>query len=261
MSQGGLPDWGQFGQQPPPSDPYGRKVPDPNGFGAGGGFDPVTGQALPPGPATYSAVDPYAAPVQPLPGFPPPAYQQPGYQQPGYPHPGYPQPGYQQPGYPLGYGAQGPPPYGVPFGYQMVPMVAPRPPKPGGAVAAAVLGYIQSGFVLIGGLALFSGAAGFEILDGRIGGELTVIAILAVIAGGLLVAGATTLLNRKPALLNVGAALSLVISLYFIIRLSDFEFGVVWVPIIYAVLPILIIALAAGREVRSWVRAGTFDAG
>jgi hypothetical protein len=253
VSQGGPPDWGQFGQQVPP-DPYGRKLPDTGGFAGAGGFDPVTGQALPPGPAAYSAVDPYAAPAYPPPNYPPP----------GYPPPGYPGPGYPQSAYPAGYGAQGPPAYGVPPGYQMVPMypLAPaRPPKPGGAVAAAVLGYIQSGFVLIGGVFLFSGAAGFEILDTRVGGELTVVAILAVIAGGLLVAGATTLLNRKPVLLNIGAVLSLIISLYFIIRLSNFEFGVVWVPIIYAVLPILSMAMAAGREVRAWVRAGTFDAG
>ena len=219
------------------------------------GFDPVTGQALPPGPAPYSIVDPYAAPAPP------------GYLPPGYAGPAYPQPGYQAPDFPAGYGTHGPPGYAgpvgyqVPAGYQIVPMYPARPPKPGGAVAAAVLGYIQAGFVLIGGLSLFSGAAGFEILDTRLGGELTVVAILAVIAGGLLVAGATTLLNRRPALLNVGAALSLVISIYFVVRLSHLEFGVVWVPVIYAVLPVLAIALAAGREVRAWVRAGTFDAG
>ena len=246
MSQGGPPDWDRFARQP---DPF-RSQPDPSGFGPPTGFDPVTGQALPPGPAAYSAVDPYAAA-----GYPPPTLAQPAFGPPAGYQPPFGGPG----GYPLS------PAYGVPPGYQLVPiypMPPPRPLRPGGAVAAAVLGYVQSGFVLIGSIALFTGAAGFQAVGTRISGELTTVAVIALIAGALLIAGATTLLNRKPALLTVGASLSIAISIYFVIRLSDFVLDVaVWVPILYAVLPILMIALSAGTQVRAWVRARTFDAG
>ncbi len=231
MSQGGppSPNWGGFGQQSVPPDPYSRRPPFPAGFGVPDGFDPVTGQPLPPGPAAYSVVDPCVGP--------------------GYP---------AAPGYPGSYEAAGPPGYGVPPGYPLVPTHSPRP---GGAVAAAVLGYIQAGFVLMGAIPLFAGAAGSEFVGAGIGGELTAVAILAAIAGGLLIAGATMVLNRKPALMKVGAGLSILISVYFVVRLSDLAFSVLWLPVAYAVLPTLSVALSAGRDVRSWVRAGTYEVG
>ncbi len=226
MSQGPDPTYGsQY--------PYGQPQQlQPNSTSAYQSFDPLTGQPLPPGPAAYSAVDPYA----------PPTGSQPGHPQPGYP---------QQPGYPAG--------------YQLVPMyqVPRRPPRPGAAVAAAVLAYVQSGFVLIGGISLFSGASelGYNTEraftgGSRISSELTVVAIITILAGGLLIAGATTVLNRKPVLLTIGCALSLAISVYFVIRLVDFVGGIgLWVPIFFAILPIISIALTKGSEVRAWVRA------
>jgi len=246
MSQGPDPTYGsQY--------PYGQPQQlQPNSTSAYQSFDPLTGQPLPPGPAAYSAVDPYAPPTGSQPGHP-----QPGYPQSGYPQTGYPQSGYAQPGYP-----QQP---GYPAGYQLVPMyqVPRRPPRPGAAVAAAVLAYVQSGFVLIGGISLFSGASelGYNTeraLTGgsRISSELTVVAIITILAGGLLIAGATTVLNRKPVLLTIGCALSLGISVYFVIRLVDFVGGIgLWVPILFAILPIISIALTKGSEVRAWVRA------
>ena len=201
--------------------------PNWNGqYPAGGqpGYDPVTGQPLPPGPPVYSAVDPYA---------PPPAAP-------------YPAPGYA--GYP-------------PVGYQLVPMypmVPPPPPKPGGAVAAGVLAFVQAGFVLMGSLFIFTGAAGFDSVNNSdLSSEFTVIGILTLIAGGLLIAGGVTIMNRRPALLGVGGGLSIAISVYFVIRLSDYaglDFAI-WVPLIYAVLPIIAIALSLGAEVRAWSRA------
>ena len=254
-------------------------------------FDPVTGAPLYPGPAAYSAVDPAQTP-DPF-GYPGPPSGQAGHQGQGYPgqnyptagHPsqGYPAagstpPGYPPPGYPgqqygqsypnPGYAAAGPPPgYGAgypPVGYQMVPMypVPQRATKPGGATAAAVLAYVQSGFVLIGGVVMFSGSAGLDSVrrGSSLSSELTVIGIITVLAGGLLIAGATTLLNRKPALLLLGNALSIAVSLYFVVRLLDVAYGIgLWVPIIYAILPVISIALASSKDVRSWARARSYD--
>lgn len=216
--------------------PYGQSPSSPGQNPAPGYqvYDPVTGQPLPPGPAAYSAVDPYAAP---------PAYQT------GYPPTPLPAAGY--------------PGYGAPAGYQLVPMypLAPaRPAKPGAAVAAAVLAYVQSGFVLIGGITMFSGSTGFGGAF-RLGAELSIVAIVTVVAGALLIAGATTLLNRKPTLLTVGCLLSIAVSIYFVIRLANFIDGIaLWVPILFAVLPIISVALIMGSEVRAWVRARDADA-
>ena len=186
-----------------------------------GGYDPVTGQPLPPGPPAYSAVDPYA---------PPAPYSAPAFG-------GYPPAGYQY----------------VPM-YPMVPAV---PRKPGGAVAAAVLGFVQSAFVLLGALVILTGAAGFDSIDNSLSSEFTVVGILTLISGGLLIAGGVTILNRRPALLSVGCGLSVAISVYFVIRLSDYsglDFAL-WLPLIYAVLPIIAIALSLGADVRAWSRA------
>lgn len=244
-------------------------------------FDPVTGAPLPPGPAAYSAVDPAA-------GYPPAGYPTAGYPATGYapaqypaaqqyppaqqypqaqyasgqqfPTPGYPPPGRPVAGYPAGYG---PPAYG-PAGYQLVPMypVPQRPARPGGATAAAVLAYVQSGFVLVGGVSMFSGSAGLDSLSRgtSLSSELTVMGVVTVLAGGLLIAGATTTLNRKPGLLLLGSGLSIAISLYFAIRLMDTVFGfALWLPILFAVLPIIAIALACTKDVRGWARARRYD--
>ena len=120
------------------------------------GFDPVTGQALPPGPAAY----------------------RPSTRTPRRPRPATCLLDMQDllirrvatrrlifrraMGCPGLRATAGPVGYQVPAGYQIVPMYPARPPKPGGAVAAAVLGYVQAGFVLIGGIVAVTGAAGFE---------------------------------------------------------------------------------------------------
>ena len=258
-------------------------------------FDPVTGAPLFPGPAAYSAVDPaqtpdpFGYPGNPSgqAGYPGQAYPGQGY--PGQAHPtaGYPSQGYPPagptptgypaqpygPGYGPGYGPAGYPAAGQqpgypggypPVGYQMVPMypVPQRATRPGGATAAAVLAYVQSGFVLIGGVVMFSGSAGLDSVrrGTSLSSELTVIGIITVLAGGLLIAGATTLLNRKPALLLLGNALSIAVSLYFVVRLADVAYGIgLWVPIIYAILPVISIALASSKDVRSWARARSYD--
>lgn len=179
-------------------------------------FDPVTGQSLPPGPPAYSPIDPYAS----------------------------------QPG------SLGPPPAGYQF-VSMYSMVAVPTPKPGAAVAAAVLAFVQAGFVLIGGMFVSTGVdLNIDGGSGRNSAEFTVLGVLLLFVGGLLTAGGITMLNRRSTLLVAGGVLSIALSLYFVIRLGNVVFGLaVWVPILYAVLPIMAIALALGPDVRSWVRS------
>ena len=237
--------------------------------GGGPQFDPVTGAPLPPGPAAYSAVDPaqYPQTQYQQPQYPAQQYasQPQQYAQPQqYPTAGY-APGAPPPGYPAGYGTAGYPPAGYgPAGYQLVPVypVQQRPARPGAATAASVLAYVQSGFVLIGGVSMFSGSTGLDTLrrGNSLSSELTVMALITVLAGGLLIAGATTTLNRKPGLLLLGSGLSIAISLYFAIRLMDTVLGfALWLPILFAVLPIIAIALACTRDVRAWARARRYD--
>ncbi len=226
---GQFPD-GRFDHPTGPVGPAPRSNP-----AAQPAWDPVTGLPLWPGPPAYSAVDPFAP-------------QPPGY--PGYPA----APGYQ--GYPAA------------AGYRLVPMYQMPPnqrPKPGGAVAAAVLAFVESGFALLGGVVLVAGgtarSAGDYSFGTDFGGELTLMGCIAVLAAALLIAGGTTVLNRKPALLTIGCAMSIAISIYFLIRLSDVAYGgATWLPIGYAVLPIIAIALTMSPDVRTWVRTRNTDA-
>jgi hypothetical protein len=246
------------------------QTPEPFGYP---GSPPAQGY-----PTTSYQAPGYPTSANPAAGYPPQGYPAQEYPAQGYPPAGYPGAGYppggpaQQyaPGYAAaGYPVAGQPPAGypggyAPVGYQMVPMypVPGRPAKPGAATAASVLAYVQSGFVLIGSLVMFSGSAGLDDFSrgNNLSSELTVIGILTVLAGGLLIAGATTLLNRKPGLLLLGNALSIAVSLYFVLRLMDFVYGIaLWVPILYAVLPIISIALACTTDVRTWARARTHD--
>lgn len=188
-------------------------------------YDPVTGQPLPPGPPAYSALDPAA------------------------PHPYVPYPA--QVGYP-GYPGQPPP------GYRLVPLnggLPLRPPTPGNAVAAAVLSFVQAAFVLMGGVVVLFGSLLVAAGGGRGGSEWAVLGILLLVVGGLTIAGGTMMLNRRSQLLVVSALLSLAVSLWVVVQIAGFNHGVsVWMPIAYAVLPVLAIAFSMSNDVRSWSR-------
>jgi hypothetical protein len=237
---------------PPPN-------PDPQSGLPGIGYtahDPVTGQPLG-RPDAYGQQSPTGQPVYQPSG--PAGY--PGYPaQPGYPavYPGYPQPGYGMV-----------PMYGV-------PMVAPGPARPGGATAAAVLQFVQSAFVLIGGIytiiaaslvqaistaTIRSGSYYYEDYSGldRVLSSyktaIIVVAVATVVAGGLLIAGGVTLLGRKTPITLVACLLSLGISVFWIViitQLSSYASAFLWIPIVYAVLPIIALALALGSGVRGW---------
>ena len=238
------------------SDPYGLQQPgsNPDPLSAARGlpgvgypaYDPITGQPL------TSGAPPAGYPYQPPPGYPaaPPVYPVAGQLPPAHPAqypPGYPYPG----GYPQG--VQMVPIYG---GYPMVPA---KPSRPGAATAAAVLAFVQSGFVLIGGISLLSGASEFgsSFRYGSLSSEFTVVAIITLIAGGLLIGGGATLLSRKSVWITAGCLVSLGVSVYWVVRISGVPYASLglWAPILFAVLPIIALSLTMGRDVRAWIRA------
>ncbi|MBA2552856.1 MAG: hypothetical protein WKF47_15445 [Geodermatophilaceae bacterium] len=158
---------------------------------------------------------------------PPPQYG-------GYPPAAYGAP-YGQPGYP--------PPYGGPLG----------PQRPGAALAAAVLSYVQAGLVLI--CSFFVLAAGTDIV------ELLLIGIVQLISVGLLIFGAVQLTSgtgRTMAVIGNGVQLALVV--YYLIRISsldgldtaDFD-GAVVIPLFFAVMPAVALGLAFSSAVSKFI--------
>lgn len=158
----------------------------------------------------------YGAQQQPY--TPPPQYG-------GYPPPAYGQPSYGAPQY----GA----PYGMPTG----------PQRPGAALAAAVLAYIQAGLVLICSfVVLAAGAAAAEPL---------VIGIIQLVSVGLLVFGGVQLTGGSGRMLMVIAnAVQLVLVIYYLIRFApvsdvlDLDGGGLFViPLIFGVMPAIALGL------------------
>lgn len=197
------------------------------------------------------AYDPPTGHVQPM--FPPTSQQQP-YQQPGYLPPGYAPPGYPAQLPPGAYPPGAYPSGGYPPGYPAGPG---GPVKPGVVTAAAVLAYVQAGFLVFGGLVSFAGARVLADLDVSVGGSglLTVLGVLALVAAGLLIAGGVAIHHRKPGLLIAGCAVSLALSLWWLVLLGQESAGVT-MPLLFTVLPIISVSLALGATARAWVRSG-----
>jgi len=177
---------------------------------------------------------PVPPPTTPLPPgrYPYPTAAYPAAQS-GYPvHPGYPAPGYP----PAGYG------------------VLPAKPHPPGVVkAAAVLAYIQGGILVVAGIGLLSSSTTFSDFGVKNRYTITVMimSIVALLAGGLLLAGGVQAYNRKRALMIAGSAISLGLSIWWIIRFEFFGPVLVW-SLLLAVLPVLCIALMTGAAGRAW---------
>ncbi|MBA3417453.1 MAG: hypothetical protein H0U09_01925 [Geodermatophilaceae bacterium] len=185
-------------------------------------------QEHPQGPQNpYGSTESFAQPTY----TPPPPYG-------GYP-PAYGNP-YGQPSYPAQYG--GPP--GAPAG----------PERPGAALAAAVLSYIQAGIVLL--CSFFVLAAGTSVT------ELLLIGIVQLVSVGLLIFGAVQVTSGSGRLmLLVGNGLQLALVAYYLIRIStlgtdlegaDSE-GAVVIPLFFAVMPVVALVLALNSAVSRFI--------
>lgn len=206
--------------------------------------------------AYQPAPPPAGGHIQPM--FPPTAQQQP-FQQPGYGPAGY-RPGptapdtYPPNAYPPPTGYAGYPPGPYPGAYPRGPL------KPGVITGAAVLAFVHSGLLVFGGVFTLSGVGllqsmGLGVTRGA-AGTLTVMGILTLVTAGLLIAGGVSINNRKPQLLIVGCALSLLLSAWWALRFDVLEFDRTW-PLILAALPIISLALALAPTARAWTQAGT----
>jgi hypothetical protein len=168
--------------------------------------------------------------------------------------------GEQYPGaYPNAY----PSPYGYPY-----PTGYPGPPpgerRPGTLTAAAVLGYIAAGLLVLAALIVFTGASIVSDVDNASDSvsldgytaELTFDGFLNLIAAGLLIAGGVVMTGRRArgrTLYSVGAAVVLVEAVYWVGRwgslIADVG-GLAFYAVLFAGLSIIGLTLA-------WTQAGT----
>jgi hypothetical protein len=214
---------------------------------------PTPGWPGVPGPTAYAgypAVDP-DAPAWARQAHAQGAHQPPpaGYVQPVFPPTAQQQP-YQQPGYvPAGY-LPGPYAGGYPGG--------PRGPvKPGVITGAAVLGFVQAGLLVIAGLVSFAGARVLADLDVWVDGPglLTVLGVLSLVAAGLLIAGGVTVHHRRPGLLIAGCGVSLALSLWWMVLLTQGS-AELTLPLVFATMPIISLSLVLSAAARAWFRSG-----
>jgi hypothetical protein len=198
---------------------------------------------------------------------PPPATVQPPVQQPyGYPYP--PPPGY--PGYPPGYALQHPgypSPYPPGYGYQYLPYPPRGSGRPGMVLAAAVLGYVVAGFLIIAGIGLLAGATlvhdlgsngGFDTRDAT--AELTFDGIVNFVAGGLLISGGVLLAGRRVTgrvLFLTAVAIDIGAAIYWLSRAGSGDGGIVFYALLFNVPAIIAACFVLTPSVRRWLAAAT----
>jgi hypothetical protein len=204
------------------------------------------------------------APLAGWPEYPSPQYSalsqspQPPYPQQPYPPQPYLQPPYPQQPYPPPVGPAGYPAYPPPAGYPGYPAYPALAGRPGTATGAAVLAFVAGGADLIGALITFlalaavSGSASSAWSSGA-----SVAGVGAVAAGGVLIAGGVRMLRGLPALLYVGAGLTVAVALYWYAmggRLDDAAGQAAFrvYPTIYVALVAVMVGLAASRSARQW---------
>ena len=170
----------------------------------------------------------------------------------------------------LGSPPYGTPPYGGPpyagpsYAGQPYPGYPAMPEaRPTGALAAAVLGWIAAGLLLLAAALLFFGAAFLRDIDTATAArdayvaEFTVDAFLDLIAAGLLAAGGVGLMSRAAhgrVLLTGGGAIVVVEAVYWLIRWTSRSGGtVVGYAVLFAGLAVAAAAFAWSPSVTKWL--------
>jgi hypothetical protein len=218
----------------------------------------------PPGPGEKPGERPGAA--QPAPpnysGPPATAAHDPGIApQPGNPY-AYPQPGnpYAQPTNPYAY-PQPRDPYAYPQPGE------PGQRRPGTMTAAAVLGYISGGLLVIAAMIVLTGASLVASIDNaattvdleRFTVELTLDGFLNVVAAGLLIAGGVAITRRRPVgrtMYSIGAAIVLVEAVYWLVRWDsqiDDASGLAFYAALFGVLAVIGLFLVWTRIGSAWL--------
>lgn len=158
--------------------------------------------------------------------------------------------------------------YPRPFAPAYSPYGAPARSRPGTALAASVLGYVDAGLLILAGLVLFFGASEIQSFDntfgtdnGSVTTELIVNGLLNLVVAGLLIAGAVGLMQSARSgrvLLSVGGALCVAQAIYWLVRAHRTE-TTVWV-IVFMAMSAVMLALAWTRTVSAWLSAPAFPA-
>lgn len=198
------------------------------------GYSPGQPGQSPYGPGESYGQQPSYSPPPQYGGYPPVETQY-GGQYAQQPH------GFGQAGYPPQYGT----PYGAPSGAQ----------RPGAALAAAVLSYIQAGVVLISSFFVLAG--GTEVT------ELLLLGIVQLVSVGLLIFGAVQITAGSGRNMLIAACvLQLALVVYYLIRIAsldaldaaDFS-GAVVIPLFFAVMPAVALGLVFNRMVSQFIAA------
>lgn len=211
-----------------------------------------------PGGEPSTPAGPYQGPPHTGP-YTPPAYGSPQYGAPAYPSSNYPGP----PPPPNPY-AQLPP-----YGYGYPPGYGPQPGngRPGTTIAAAVLGYVGGGLLILAAILLFFGASFITNFDdisgnshGNFAAELSVLGVVNLIAAGLLIAGSVAMSGRNPKgrlMYSIGTAIVVVLAVYWLARWADRSGGGIAVDaLLFAAIVIVGSSLAWTRAVSIWLRGG-----
>lgn len=163
-----------------------------------------------------------------------------------------------------------PPNYGPPGWVPGWPTYPPYPaaqpdPRPSGVTAAAVLGWITAGLLLLAAGLLFFGAAFLHGIEAATGpasdyyvAEFTFDGIVNVVAAGLSIAGGVQLTSRSATgrlMLSGGAGIVLLEALYWLVRwTSRTGATVVGYALLFAALAVASMAYGWSRPVSRWLR-------
>lgn len=156
-----------------------------------------------------------------------------------------------------------------PYGYGYPPGYPPGYPqgsgRPGTTIAAAVLGYVAGGLLIVAGIILFFGASfitNYDDLSGQTHSnyvaELSVNGVFNLIAAGLLIAGSVTMSGRNPngrLMFSVGSGIVIIETIYWLARWASRTGGAVVVyGLLFAAIVIVGLALAWTTAVSAWLR-------
>jgi hypothetical protein len=142
-------------------------------------------------------------------------------------------------------------------------------PRPGTVTAAAVLGYVQAGITLIPTILILIGLVSDDSTNANDSDiAISWVLVLAqVIGAGLLIAGSVQLMGGKSRTLLVsGAALEIVISLGWIIRIAAVDSGgidivdtgkgiVIGLGIFFAIMPTISLVMSLGGTTTQFLQS------
>jgi hypothetical protein len=144
-------------------------------------------------------------------------------------------------------------------------------PRPGSATAAAVLAFVQAGITVIPGILQLVGAFGTSDIDTAIMAETLAAAIVTLIGVALLIIGGVQLLGGKSrSMMIVGAAVELVICLYYVIKALAIDSGdlegvssaidmakgvIVGFAIFFAIMPTISLVMSVGSTTTQFLQS------